>query len=50
VVALIAGGSLIGGFIGAKVGRRLSPVLLRSFIVVLGLVALVNMIGQLVNP
>lgn len=50
VVALIAGGSLIGGFIGAKVGRRLSPVLLRSFIVVLGLVALVNMIGKLVSP
>jgi len=48
VVALIAGGSLIGGFIGAKVGRRLSPLLLRSFIVVLGIVALVNMIGKLV--
>lgn len=49
IVALIAVGSLIGGFIGARVGRRLSPVLLRSFIVVLGLVALANMIGKLVS-
>ncbi|MBM6623363.1 sulfite exporter TauE/SafE family protein [Micrococcaceae bacterium RIT802] len=48
IVALIAVGSLIGGFIGAKVGRRLSPLLLRGFIVVLGIVALVNMIGKLV--
>ncbi|WP_372699306.1 sulfite exporter TauE/SafE family protein [Arthrobacter sp. JSM 101049] len=48
VVALIAGGSLVGGFIGAKVGRKLSPLLLRGFIVVLGIVALVNMIGKLV--
>lgn len=48
VVALIAVGSLIGGFIGAKVGRKLSPLLLRAFIVVLGIVALVNMIGKLV--
>lgn len=49
IVALIAVGSLIGGFIGAKVGRKLSPLLLRGFIVVLGLVALVNMIAKLVN-
>ncbi|WP_417219300.1 sulfite exporter TauE/SafE family protein [Arthrobacter sp.] len=49
VVALIAVGSLIGGFIGAKVGRKLSPLLLRGFIVVLGIVALVNMIAKLVN-
>ena len=37
---LIAAGTLIGGFIGAHVGRKLSPVLLRSVIVVLGVVAL----------
>lgn len=48
VVALIAVGSLIGGFIGAKVGRKLSPLLLRGFIVVLGCVALVNMVGRLI--
>lgn len=47
IVLLIAGGSLVGGFIGARVGRKLSPLLLRSFIVVLGLVALAVMIGKL---
>ena len=48
VVLLIAVGSLVGGFVGAKVGRRLSPGWLRAVIVVLGLLALVNMVGQLV--
>jgi uncharacterized membrane protein YfcA len=37
---LIAAGSLIGGFVGAHFGRRLSPVALRACIVVLGLIAL----------
>ncbi|MDP9779409.1 putative membrane protein YfcA [Nakamurella flavida] len=37
---LIAAGSLVGGFVGAKVGRRLPPAVLRGLIVVLGLVAL----------
>jgi hypothetical protein len=37
---LIAVGSLIGGFVGAHYGRRLSPVALRSTIVVFGLIAL----------
>ncbi len=37
---LIAAGSLAGGFIGAGVGRRLSPVALRVTIVVLGVIAL----------
>ncbi|MET4061403.1 putative membrane protein YfcA [Arthrobacter sp. UYP6] len=44
VVALIAVGSLIGGFLGAAVGRRLSPVVLRTVIVALGLLALWNMV------
>ncbi|MCC3264974.1 sulfite exporter TauE/SafE family protein [Arthrobacter gengyunqii] len=44
VVALIAVGSLIGGFLGSAVGRRLSPVVLRSVIVLLGLLALWNMV------
>jgi uncharacterized membrane protein YfcA len=39
-VALIAVGSLIGGFVGAHYGRRLSPVALRGCIVVFGLIAL----------
>ena len=38
--ALIAAGTLIGGFLGAHVGRKLSPTLLRTVIVVLGVVAL----------
>jgi uncharacterized membrane protein YfcA len=40
VVVLIAVGSVIGGQLGATVGRRLSPLALRVFIVVVGLVAL----------
>ncbi|MCC9196646.1 sulfite exporter TauE/SafE family protein [Arthrobacter sp. zg-Y820] len=44
VVALIAVSSLIGGFAGAALGRRLSPVVLRTVIVLLGLVALWNML------
>lgn len=48
VVILIAVGSLIGGFIGAKIGRKLSPGLLRTVIVILGLVALANMTYKLV--
>ena len=37
---LIAVGSLIGGTVGAKYGRRLSPNALRAFIVVVGLIGL----------
>lgn len=39
-VICIAVGSLIGGYFGARVGRKFSPVLLRTIIVVLGLVAI----------
>jgi uncharacterized membrane protein YfcA len=42
VVALIAAGSIVGGQVGATVGRRLSPLVLRIVIVVVGLVALVT--------
>ncbi|MEO8106226.1 MAG: sulfite exporter TauE/SafE family protein [Actinomycetes bacterium] len=38
-IALIAG-STVGGFAGAHYGRRLSPAILRGFIIVVGLVAL----------
>ena len=41
VAGLIAIGSVIGGQIGATVGRRLPPVLLRAVIAVVGLTALV---------
>lgn len=42
VVALIAAGSVVGGQLGATVGRRLSPVVLRVVIVIVGLAALAS--------
>jgi len=44
IVALIAVGSTIGGQLGATVGRRLSPTLLRVVIVVVGCAALVSFV------
>ena len=44
VVALIAAGSVIGGQLGASVGRRLPPLALRIFIVVVGVVAVVSIL------
>ncbi len=41
-VALIAVGSVIGGQVGATVGRRLPPLALRTVIVLVGVVALVS--------
>lgn len=41
---LIAGGSIIGGLLGARIGRRLSPPVLRGVIVVVGLVAVVKLL------
>jgi hypothetical protein len=43
-VALIAVGATIGGLIGARVGRRLPPLVLRGLIVVVGIVAIVQLI------
>jgi uncharacterized membrane protein YfcA len=45
VAALIATGSLAGGYVGARVGRRLSPVLLRGLIVVVGVLAIAKMVA-----
>jgi uncharacterized protein len=42
---LIAGGSLLGGVIGARYGRRLSPVALRAIIVVVGVAAIVHLLA-----
>lgn len=44
VAALIAVGSVAGGVIGATVGRRLSPTVLRAVIVVIGVVAIVKIV------
>lgn len=42
VVTLIGVGSVIGGQLGASVGRRLPPVALRAFIVLVGVAALLS--------
>ncbi len=41
---LIAAGSILGGIIGARQGRRLSPVALRAVIVVVGIAAIVRLL------
>jgi uncharacterized membrane protein YfcA len=46
VVGLIAAGSIVGGQIGATVGRRLPPPVLRGVIVVVGLTALVVLLAR----
>uniref|UniRef100_UPI0006E28661 sulfite exporter TauE/SafE family protein n=1 Tax=Peterkaempfera griseoplana TaxID=66896 RepID=UPI0006E28661 len=43
-VVLIAAGSVLGGQIGARVGRRLPPAALRGLIVVVGLTAVVKLL------
>ncbi|MFF3287792.1 sulfite exporter TauE/SafE family protein [Streptomyces sp. NPDC003023] len=43
-VLLIAVGSTIGGQLGARIGRRLPPNVLRGFIVVVGTVAIVQLL------
>jgi uncharacterized membrane protein YfcA len=42
--ALIAGGSIIGGIVGARQGRRLSPTVLRLVIVAVGIAAIVQLL------
>ncbi|WP_141013244.1 sulfite exporter TauE/SafE family protein [Nocardioides sambongensis] len=44
LVLLIGVGAVIGGFLGAAVGRKLPPTALRAAIVVVGLVALVTLL------
>ncbi|GLZ46953.1 UPF0721 transmembrane protein [Actinomycetospora sp. NBRC 106375] len=44
VVAILAVTSTIGGLLGARIGRRLSPTVLRAVIVVVGLVAIVRLV------
>ena len=44
VVGLIAAGSMVGGVLGARYGRRLSPTALRVVIVVVGTVAIIRLL------
>jgi uncharacterized membrane protein YfcA len=43
-VALVAAGSIVGGVLGARVGRRLPPRALRAVIVVVGVAAIVRLL------
>jgi uncharacterized membrane protein YfcA len=43
VVGLVAAGSAVGGTLGAKVGRRIPPTLLRALVVALGLFVAVRL-------
>ena len=44
VVALIAVGSLLGGVLGARVGRALSPTVLRLVVALVGVIAIVRLV------
>lgn len=44
VVGLLAAGSVVGGLLGARVGRRLPPAVLRGVIVVVGVTAIANLL------
>jgi hypothetical protein len=44
VVVLIAAGAFAGGLIGARVGRRIPPLLLRAIIIAIGTIAIVRLV------
>jgi uncharacterized membrane protein YfcA len=46
IVALLATGSVVGAQLGARVGRRIPAALLRAFIIVVGLTALVVFLSR----
>jgi len=41
---LVAAGSIAGGVLGARIGRRLPPNVLRGVIVVIGIAAIVKLL------
>ena len=45
VVGLLAAGSVVGGYVGAHIGRRLPPTVFRLLVVAAGVVAAVTMLG-----
>ena len=44
VVALISSGAFLGGYLGARYGRRLPPAVLRALIVAIGTIALIKIL------
>jgi uncharacterized membrane protein YfcA len=44
VAGLLAAGAIIGGQVGARIGRRLSPAVLRGIIVAVGIVAILKLV------
>jgi hypothetical protein len=44
LAGLIAAGSVIGGLIGARIGRRLPPMALRVIVVIIGLISIVKLL------
>ena len=42
-VAAVAAGAVVGGWFGAKVGRRIPPIVLRVLVVVIGLVVAIRL-------
>jgi uncharacterized protein len=46
VVAVLAVSSIVGGLLGASVGKRLSPAVLRGVIVVIGVAAVVHLLAD----
>jgi uncharacterized membrane protein YfcA len=45
VIGLLAAGSVVGGYVGAHIGRRLPPTVFRLLVVAAGVVAAVTMLG-----
>jgi hypothetical protein len=44
VVVLIAAGAVVGGTLGARIGRRIPPLAFRTFVVLVGVVAIVALV------
>lgn len=43
-VGVLAAGSIVGGYVGARIGRRLPPTLLRTLVVLVGVIAFVTLL------
>jgi uncharacterized protein len=43
-VGALAAGSIVGGYVGARIGRRLPPTLLRGLVVLVGVIAFVALL------